>query len=97
MSADTRPEIEKRYARMIMARSPQMRVAMCLDMSSTARAIVRRSLEQAGLSDEQVADALLARLYRTDLSPKALAACQARIRQKWRSSVSSAAIRTKSP
>lgn len=65
-----------------MARTPQMRVAMCFDMSSTARAIVRRSLEHAGLSEEQVADALVDRLYGTELSPKALAACQARIRQK---------------
>lgn len=82
MSADTRPEIEERYARMIMARTPQMRVAMCFDMSSAARAIVRRSLEHAGLSDEQVGNALVDRLYGTDLSPRALAACQARIRQK---------------
>lgn len=82
MSADTPREIEERYARMIMALSPQQRVAMCFDMSGAARAIVRRSLERAGLSEQEVADAFLARLYGSDLSPKALAACQARVRQK---------------
>ncbi|HXU02061.1 MAG TPA: hypothetical protein VN903_13920 [Polyangia bacterium] len=82
MSADTRPKIEERYAQTIMARTPQMRVAMCFDMSSAARAIVRRSLEHAGLSDDQVADALVDRLYGTDVSPTVLAGCKARIRQK---------------
>jgi len=96
MSADTRPDIEERYARMLMARAPQIRVAMCFDMSSTARAIVRRSLEHTGLSDEQIADAFVARRYGTDLSPEALAACQARIRQKRGNVPLAAAIHTKS-
>ena len=69
MSADTPPEIEERYAQMIMARTPQMRVAMCFDMSSGARGMVRRSLEQAGLSRERLTDALVDRLYGSELSP----------------------------
>ena len=84
MSADTPPEIEERYARMIMVRTPQMRVAMCFDMSSGARKIVRRSLEQGGVSRERLADALVDRLYGSELSPDSLATCQARLREKMR-------------
>jgi hypothetical protein len=76
MSADTPPEVEERYRRMIMARSSQRRVAMCFEMSQSARAIVRRSLESAGLGREEVASRLVARLYGADLGPEALAACQ---------------------
>ncbi len=84
MSADTPRAIEERYARMIMARSPQMRVAMCFDMSSGAREIVRRSLEQRGVSHDRLAEALLDRLYGAELSPDSLATCQARIRERAR-------------
>ena len=84
MSADTSPEIEKRYARRLMALPPARRVAMCLEMSSSARAMVRRSLEQQGLAGDQLADALVARLYGSDLSPKALAECQRRVRRRLR-------------
>jgi len=81
MSADTSPEMEERYRRMIMSLPPQRRVEMCLEMSSAARAMVRRSLEQAGLSGDELADALVARLYGRDLSTAALCACQARVRR----------------
>ena len=76
MSADTPPEVEERYRQMIMARSPQRRVAMCFEMSQAARAVARRSLESAGLDREEVALRLVARLYGSDLTPAALAACQ---------------------
>jgi hypothetical protein len=81
MSADTRPEVERRYATLLMAKSPQERVAMCLEMSSAARTIVRRSLEQSGLAGDALADAFVARIYGGELSPAVLAACQARIRR----------------
>jgi len=84
MSADTSPDIATRYAQRLMALPPARRVAMCFDMSTSARAMVRRSLEQQGLTGDQLADALVARLYATDLSPKALAECQRRVRQRLR-------------
>lgn len=78
MSADTSPEIEQRYARLIMSRSPQHRVAMCFEMSGSARAVVRRSLEAAGVAPEELASELVIRLYGTDLSPAALTAFRQR-------------------
>jgi hypothetical protein len=84
MSADTSPEIERRYARLFMSRSPQQRVVMCFQMSDTARAIVRQSLACAGLTGEQIGPALVTRLYGTDLSPVALAACRLRVGQAFR-------------
>jgi hypothetical protein len=82
LSADTSADVEQRYARMIMSLSPQRRVAMCAEMSETARGLVRRSLEQAGLTGSRLSDAFVARLYGGDLSPSALAACQACIRDR---------------
>jgi hypothetical protein len=84
VSADTRPEVAEWYARLIMSQSPQRRVAMCFEMSAGARALVRQSLEQAGLVGDQLADALVKRLYGNELSPRALLACQARVRGKVR-------------
>jgi hypothetical protein len=84
MSADTSPQIEERYARLMMALPPTKRVALCAEMSSSARALVRRSLEQRGLAGDQLADALVARLYGADLSPQALADCQRRVRRRQR-------------
>ncbi|HET6148680.1 MAG TPA: hypothetical protein VFH68_14185 [Polyangia bacterium] len=82
MSADTSRDIAAGYAQRLMALPPARRVAMCLDMSTSARAMVRRSLEQRGLAGDQLADALVARLYGSDLSPKALAECQRRVRRR---------------
>jgi hypothetical protein len=87
MSADTTPNVAERYARLMMALPPAKRVALCAEMSSSARALVRRSLQQRGLTGDQLADALVARLYGTDLSPKALADCQRRVRQRLRAAV----------
>jgi hypothetical protein len=84
MSADTPPDVEERYARLVMSRSPERRVMMCFEMSATARTIVRRSLESAGLAREDVGPALVTRLYGADLSPAALAACRQRVRQAFR-------------
>jgi hypothetical protein len=84
MSADTAPDFEERFARRMMALPPARRVAMCLDMSTSARALVRRSLEQRGLAGDELADALVARLYDTDLTPRQLAECQRRVRQRLR-------------
>ena len=84
MSADTRPEVAERYARLLMSLPPQRRVAMCFEMSAGARALVRQSLEQAGLVGDDLADALVRRLYGNELSPQALLACQARVRRKLR-------------
>jgi hypothetical protein len=82
MSADTSAEIERRYTQMIMSRSPQQRVEMCLAMSDTARRIVRRSLESAGVPPEEIAPALLRRLYGTDLAPNQLLDCETRVRAR---------------
>jgi hypothetical protein len=87
MSADTPRNVDERYARLIMARTPQERVVMCFEMSATARAIVRQSLEAAGLAGEDVGPALVTRLYGADLSPTALQACREIQRQKMGSSV----------
>jgi hypothetical protein len=84
MSADTSPAIERRYAALIMSRSPQQRVAMCFAMSDTARAIARRSLEAAGLTAEEIGPALLTRLYGADLTPAALTDCLQRVRDTFR-------------
>jgi hypothetical protein len=89
MSADTPPDVEDRYARLIMARTPARRVAMCFEMSASARAMVLRSLEQAGLVGDQLADALVDRLYGAELSSEALAACQQRVRRNLRGVVAS--------
>jgi|HubBroStandDraft_2_1064218.scaffolds.fasta_scaffold170718_2 hypothetical protein len=80
MSADTSAEIERRYTKMIMSRSPQERVEMCFAMSDTAREIVRRSLERAGVPSEEIAPALLRRLYGADLPPQQLLECGKRVR-----------------
>jgi hypothetical protein len=82
MSADTPPDVEERYARLIMARTPQERVAMCFEMSATARSIVRQSLQAAGLTDEELGPALLVRLYGADLPGDVLEACRERQRQR---------------
>src|SRR4029077_8213862 len=66
MSADTPQNVQERYARLMMALPPAKRVALCAAMSTSARAMVRRSLEQRGLVGDQLADALVARLYGTD-------------------------------
>jgi hypothetical protein len=84
MSADTSPEIERRYSALIMSRSPQQRVAMCFAMSETARAIARRSLEAAGLTPEEIGPALVVRLYGADLTPAAQTACRERVRNTFR-------------
>ncbi len=84
MSADTSPDVEERYARLIMSRSPEGRVAMCFEMSATARSIVQCSLESAGLTREELGPALMIRLYGADLLPAALAACRQRVRQAFR-------------
>jgi hypothetical protein len=82
MSADTPRDVEERYARLIMSRTPQERVIMCFEMSATARAIVRQSLEAAGLGEAELGVALVTRLYGADLSPAALHACRERQRQE---------------
>ena len=82
MSGDTPRDVEERYARLIMARTPQERVAMCFEMSATARAIVRQSLEAAGCVGDDLGPALVTRLYGADLSPKALQACREIQRQR---------------
>lgn len=84
MSADTPPDVEKRYARLVMSRSPERRVMMCFEMSATARTIVRQSLVSVGLTPEELGPALVTRLYGADLSPAALAACRQRVRQAFR-------------
>jgi len=88
MSSDTPRDVEERYARLIMARTPQERVAMCFEMSATARSIVRQSLSAAGLADEDFASALLTRLYGADLPPAVLEACRERLRHKGGSNLS---------
>jgi hypothetical protein len=87
MSADTPANVEERYARLIMKRTPQERVVMCFEMSATARAIVRQSLAAAGLAGEDLGSAFVTRLYGADLSPKALQACREIQRQRKGSSV----------
>lgn len=52
---------------------------MCLQMSNTAREIVRRSLENAGVPPEEIGAALLRRLYGSDLTPEQLKVCEMRI------------------
>ena len=84
VSADTPREVAERYALMIMSQPPQRRVAMCFEMSEGARLLVRQSLEQAGLAGDELADALVRRLYGNELSPSALLACQVRVRRKLR-------------
>jgi hypothetical protein len=80
MSADTSAQIERRYTELIMSRSPQRRVEMCFEMSDTARQIVRRSLESAGVSPEEIGPAMLTGLYGMDLAPEQLVGCERRLR-----------------
>jgi hypothetical protein len=80
MSADTSPDMARRYSQMIMALPPERRVAMCFQMSETARAIVRRSLESAGLGPDEIGPAFAQRLYGSTLSPQVLAGYAERLR-----------------
>lgn len=61
-----------------MSRSPAKRVDMCFDMSSAARAIVRKKLQDAGLRGESLAEAFATRLYGQALSQAAVRARQKR-------------------
>jgi len=75
MSRDTSPEIEARYRKLIMARTPQARVAMCFEISADARQIVRRGLLDRGLTGPDLRRAFIDRLYGADLAPEELSRC----------------------
>jgi hypothetical protein len=81
MSHDTPPEVEARYRKLILARAPQPRVAMCLEMSNDSREITRRSLQAAGLTGSAFQRAFLERFYGTDLSSEAFGKCLDRLRK----------------
>jgi hypothetical protein len=65
---DTSPEFERRYREMLMARSPEERMAMAARMFDTARAMVLASFPP-DLSHEERRRRLFERLYGHEIPP----------------------------
>ena len=66
--SNTSAEVEARFRRLMLARSPGERLAMACDMFSTAKALVRAGIpEEVGLKGpNQVREYLFLRLYGKD-------------------------------
>jgi len=66
---DTSVEVEERFLKLMLARSPAERLAMACDMFATAKALVRAGiLEEYGLKGPiQIREHLFLRLYGKDL------------------------------
>ncbi len=69
---DTKPEIDRRYREMLMARSRAERLRMGCSMYSTARTIIIASVLERfpEASAEQIREALFLRFYDGDFSPE---------------------------
>lgn len=67
---DTSPDVEKRYRDMIMALTPQERLAMGSRMHGTARTLLLAAIkrEMPHLNDAQLRGQLFLRMYRQDFS-----------------------------
>lgn len=69
---DTTPEIEKRMAAMMAARSPAQRLQMASDMFDAGRELLRAGLKNMNpsLTEEQLRGQIFLRLYGEDFSPE---------------------------
>lgn len=68
--SDTSVEVEARFRKLMLARSPAERLAMACDMFATAKALVRAGIvKEVGLKGPiQMREHLFLRLYRKDFS-----------------------------
>lgn len=78
---DTSPEMEERYRRMLMARTPAERLRMAAGMFDTARAFVRARLEAQGVPPSEMKAAMFRAFYGSDLDPAFLARVEEILRQ----------------
>lgn len=79
--SDTTPDIKKRIAAMMAARSPAERLRMACQMNDTGRILLRAGIkkENPGFTEAQIRGQILFRLYRDDFTSSELRHIASRI------------------